>query len=202
MCCCMVLWVLFRVPTQQHILTKCVVVWCCGCCFEYPQQHILAKCVVVWCCGCCFEYPQQHILTKCVVVWCCGCCFEYPQQHILPLDFQGSDLGFLGGQILDLRLWYTPPPPHEIISRNDSQRMCRHVHSQRWLPRRWFEPATFQTLVRRFNRYRGGSRVVGWGGGGVRIPQHHTTHFVNGVVVCHLWTIVAETYPDWRHAYH
>ena len=50
-------------------LTKCVVVWCCGCCFEYPQQHILTKCVVVWCCGCCFEYPQQHILTKCVVVW-------------------------------------------------------------------------------------------------------------------------------------
>ena len=37
-----------------------------------PQQHILTKCVVVWCCGCWFEYPQQHILTKCVVVWCCG----------------------------------------------------------------------------------------------------------------------------------
>ena len=62
-------------------LTKCVVVWCCGCCFEYPQQHILTKCVVVWCCGCCFEYPQQHILTKCVVVWCCGCSKQHPQHH-------------------------------------------------------------------------------------------------------------------------
>ena len=64
-------------------LTKCVVVWCCGCCFEYPQLQHLTKCVVVWCCGCCFEYPQLQHLTKCVVVWCCGCCFEYPQQQHL-----------------------------------------------------------------------------------------------------------------------
>ena len=88
--CGLVIWIQrMRETAMVHMwhttttLTKCVVVWCCGCCFEYPQQHILTKCVVVWCCGCCFEYPQQHILLKCVVVWCCGCCFEYPQQHIL-----------------------------------------------------------------------------------------------------------------------
>ena len=55
-------------------LTKCVVLWCCGCCFEYPQQHILTKCVVVWCCGC---------LLKCVVVGTRNNTHNTIQQHTL-----------------------------------------------------------------------------------------------------------------------
>ena len=53
-------------------LTKCVVVWCCGCCFEYPQQwqqHILTTCVVEWCCG--SQHPQHHTTTPHFVEMCC-----------------------------------------------------------------------------------------------------------------------------------
>ena len=84
-------------------LTKCAVVWCCGCCFEYPQQwqqRILTKCVVEWCCG--SQHPQhhnmllygvvgvtthntiqQHILLKCVVVGTRNNTHNTIQQHIL-----------------------------------------------------------------------------------------------------------------------
>ena len=57
-------------------LTKCVVVWCCGCCFEYPQQHILTKYVVVWCC-----FPQHHTTTHFVKMCCCGYSKQHPQHH-------------------------------------------------------------------------------------------------------------------------
>ena len=66
----------YRFPTMVHrwhtttTLTKCVV-WCCGCCFEYPQQwqqHILTKCVVGWCCG--SQHPQHHT-THFVEMCCC-----------------------------------------------------------------------------------------------------------------------------------
>ena len=73
MCCCMVLWVLFRVGyPQQHILTKCVVVWCCGCCF--PQHHTTTHFGKMCCCGYSKQHHntiQQHILLKCVDC-CCG----------------------------------------------------------------------------------------------------------------------------------
>ena len=47
-------------------LTKCVNKMCCcmvlWCCFEYTQHHILTKWVVVWCCG--KQHPQHHTTTN------------------------------------------------------------------------------------------------------------------------------------------
>ena len=57
---------------QQHILLKCVVVWCCGCWFEYPQQHI---------CGYSKQHPQHHTTTHFVKLCCCGYSKQHPQHH-------------------------------------------------------------------------------------------------------------------------
>ena len=73
---CIVRW--FIGDTQQQTLTKCVVVWCCGCCFEYPQLQHLTKCVVVWCCGCCFECDgtrKLHLLYS--RVWSTVLAYNY-----------------------------------------------------------------------------------------------------------------------------
>ena len=59
-------------------LTKCVVVWCCGCCFEYPQQYLLTKCV---CCGYSKQHPQHHTTTHFVKMCCCGYSKQHPQHH-------------------------------------------------------------------------------------------------------------------------
>ena len=153
-------------------LTKCVVVWCCGCCFEYPQtvttthfnkiyvllngvvgrnthntiqQHILLKCVVVRCCGCCFEYPQQHILTKCVL-WCCGC---YDPQHHSTTHF-----------VKMCCCGYSKQHPQHHTTTHFAK-MCCCGYSK----------------------------------------QHHTaTHFINVVVVCHLWWCgCCFEYPQFTH---
>ena len=84
---------------QQHMLLKCVVVRCCGCCFEYPQQQMccfmvlwvlrhttpftLLKCIVVGTRNNTHNTIQQHILTKCVVVGTRNNTHNTIQQHTL-----------------------------------------------------------------------------------------------------------------------
>ena len=65
-------------------LTKCVVVWCCGCCTHNTiQQHILTKCVVVGTRNNTHNTIQQHILLKCVVVVTRNNTHNTIQQHTL-----------------------------------------------------------------------------------------------------------------------
>ena len=93
MCCCTVLWVLFRVPTTTNVLLYDVVgvtthntihfvkMSCCGYSKQHPQ-HILTKCVV----GTrnnTHNTIQQHTLLKCVVVGTRNNTHNTIQQHTL-----------------------------------------------------------------------------------------------------------------------
>ena len=99
MCCCTVLWVLFRVPTTTNVLLYGVVgvtthntihfvkMCCCGYSKQHPyntiQQHILTKCVVVGTRNNTHNTIQQHTLLKCVVVGTRNNTHNTIQQHIL-----------------------------------------------------------------------------------------------------------------------
>ena len=143
MCCWMVLWVATpTTPYNNHILLKCVVVRCCGCCFEYPQQHILNKmCLLYGVVGVTTHNTsvtthntiQQHILLKCVVVvGTRNNTHNTIQQHIL------TKCVVVGTR-------------NNTIQQHILLKMCYCGYSKQH-------------------------------------PQHHTTtHFVNIVVVCHLW---------------
>ena len=172
-------------------LTRCVVVWCCGCCFEYPQQHILTKCVVVWCCGCCFEYPQQHILLKCVVVWCCGCCFEYPQ-------FTPTSLCCCCVSPMMMWVLFRVPTVYTHITLTTHfVKMCccgySKQHPQHHTTTHLVKMCCCGYSKQVDPQHHTTTHFVKMCccGYSKQHPQHHTTtHFVNVVVVCHLWTIV------------
>ena len=93
MCCCTVLWVLFRVPTTTNVLLYGVVgvtthntihfvkMCCCGYSKQHPQHHTTTHFNKMCCCGYSKQHPQHHTTTHFVKMCCCGYSKQHPQHH-------------------------------------------------------------------------------------------------------------------------
>ena len=188
MCCCTVLWVLFRVPTTTNVLLYGVVgvtthntihfvkMCCCGYSKQHPQHHTtihFVNVVVVchlWWCGCCFEYPQFTPTSL-----CCCCVSPMMMWVLFRVPAVYTHITLTTHFVKMCCCGYSKQHPQHHTTTH-FVKMCCCGYSKQVDPQHHTTTHFVKMCCCGYSKQH---------------PQHHTTtYFVNVVVVCHLWTIV------------
>ena len=174
-------------------LTKCVV-WCCGCCFEYPQQwqqHILTKCVVEWCCG--SQHPQHHTTTHVVEMCCCTVLwvlFRVPTTtNVLLYGVVGVTTHNTIHFVKMCCCGYSKQHPQHHTTTHFNKMCCcgySKQHPQHHTTTHFVKMCCCG-YSKQHPQHHTTTHFVKMCCCGYSKQHHTTTHFVNVVVVCHLW---------------
>ena len=174
-------------------LTKCVV-WCCGCCFEYPQQwqqHILTKCVVEWCCG--SQHPQHHTTTHVVEMCCCTVLWVLFRVHTTTNVLLYGVVGVTTHNYIHFVKmcccgYSKQHPQHHTTTHFNKMCCCGYSkqHPQHHTTTHFVKMCCCG-YSKQHPQHHTTTHFVKMCCCGYSKQHHTTTHFVNVVVVCHLW---------------